>query len=191
MTKCELIVCFLFSQRLKILHVKIQEKVLTSCLFLCIFFRVPCEIDKLITTNNSKMCSFFIKPFSAPKYCQIFGDPHYNTYDNVMYRFAGECSYKLTETCGRIRGVPTFRVVGTNEKTLDGYESTNLKSIQLSVKGKTYVLDSSGQATVQGSYVDSYPYVDEDSGIVITLSYPSLVSILLMNIYSYSCKYLI
>ncbi|PIK44423.1 putative IgGFc-binding protein [Apostichopus japonicus] len=122
----------------------------------------------------------------APKYCQIFGDPHYNTYDNVMYRFAGECSYKLTETCGRIRGVPTFRVVGTNEKTLDGYESTNLKSIQLSVKGKTYVLDSSGQATVQGSYVDSYPYVDEDSGIVITLSYPSLM---IMTDFGVNIKY--
>lgn len=91
-----------------------------------------------------------------------------------MYRFSGECSYKLSETCGRISGLPTFRIVGKNEVTLDG--SSSLKSIRLAIDGRGYLLDNTGRAFVRGSYVESYPYIEDDGSVVITYSYPSLVS---------------
>ncbi|KAJ8042690.1 IgGFc-binding protein [Holothuria leucospilota] len=121
----------------------------------------------------------------APKFCQIFGDPHYNTYDNVMYRFAGQCSYMLTQTCGRLRGLPTFRIVGSNEVTMAGIFSTNIRSIRLSAFGKSFLLDNTGTAYVGGVFVDSFPYFDDD-GVVITYSYPSLM---IMTDFGVNIKY--
>ncbi|XP_069461015.1 alpha-tectorin-like isoform X2 [Ambystoma mexicanum] len=42
--------------------------------------------------------------------CQVWGDPHYHTYDGLTYLYQGICRYTLTKSCGRVGPLAEFSV---------------------------------------------------------------------------------
>lgn len=48
--------------------------------------------------------------------CAVFGDPHYRTFDGLIYNFQGLCNYVLAEDCHR--NYSTFSIRVRNEARL-------------------------------------------------------------------------
>ncbi|XP_061446246.1 zonadhesin [Rhineura floridana] len=85
--------------------------------------------------------------------CTISGDPHYTTYDGRLFHFMGTCTYLLSALCNATSGLPTFRIVATNEHRGGNKQVSYVKSVSVEVYGIQIVLLKGRRVTVDGQRV--------------------------------------
>lgn len=66
----------------------------------CPYMNKPCPPGYRRVESEDECCP---RCEEAPGVCVVFGDPHYRTFDGMLFNFQGACKYTLAETC---RGVP-------------------------------------------------------------------------------------
>ncbi|EOA93833.1 Zonadhesin, partial [Anas platyrhynchos] len=105
--------------------------------------------------------------------CQVAGDPHYFTFDRLMYTFVGTCTYTLVEVISE--SVENITILGKNEdRGLRG--ATYLKEVYIDLYGVRITLQKSKGILVgvenrlRGvsiGNVGKYIVVETDFGVVV------------------------
>lgn len=62
----------------------------------CEYYNKPCPPGYRRVESDSECCPRCEK---APGVCVVFGDPHYRTFDGLLFNFQGACKYWLAKTC--------------------------------------------------------------------------------------------
>lgn len=47
--------------------------------------------------------------------CEIYGDPHYTSFDKIVHHFMGICTYTLSKLCTNYTTLPYFNIAAKNE----------------------------------------------------------------------------
>ena len=68
-------------------------------------------------------------------YCQIWGDPHYMTFDEVKYNFQGDCDYTLVRDC---LNSSLFHLWSNNELRRPSDRVSYLREVVFELNGNTY-----------------------------------------------------
>ncbi|XP_043931083.1 alpha-tectorin [Protopterus annectens] len=97
--------------------------------------------------------------------CVVFGDPHYHTFDGLLYHFQGTCSYILSRPCLEVPNQPFFSVEAKNEYRVSAAVSW-LKHVLVTVHSHRILIPkgSFGKVEVDG-FMSSLP-VQLDMGAV-------------------------
>ncbi|KAJ8042722.1 IgGFc-binding protein [Holothuria leucospilota] len=124
------------------------------------------------TTKNGRRDCYCVKGYEGDgrqdcnigrKSCHIYGDPHFDTFDNWHYSFQGDCTYIATRMCeDPPDGFPPFEVHVETGKLVPTERFTWMTAIILLYEGKTYKMSHTGAITVDNvDYRDSLPFEDE------------------------------
>lgn len=118
---------------------------------------------------KTHICFFSIP---APGFCQIWGDPHYVTFDDKNYNFQGDCDYTLVRDC---QNSSDFHLWSNNELLRPSDKVSYLREVTLELKGNIYSLIKDFHVRVDGiDFSRNLPYFDEQ--VLIYRDVTSMVS---------------
>ncbi|PIK34073.1 putative zonadhesin, partial [Apostichopus japonicus] len=109
----------------------------------------------------------------APAVCQVWGDPHYITFDAKTYHFQGACEYALIGDCLDDGYSPPFELSGINRKSLPSDTVTMLEEVILRYGGNVYTLRNGGEVRVN-DVARTLPYFN-DTNVFIFVSHPNVI----------------
>ncbi|XP_030350861.1 zonadhesin-like [Strigops habroptila] len=110
-------------------------------------------------------------PSSGRAFCSASGDPHYNTFDQRVHDFMGNCTYTLSKVCNVSEGLPYFDVSTTNEHREANTEVSYVKSVQVEVYGNHISLLKNKKVNVNGSRMNLPVYIEKKISIQSTGGY--------------------
>ena len=117
----------------------------------------------------------------GPGSCQIWGDPHYLTFDGQKYEFQGDCDYTLVTQCAPQTDLPTFHLWGDNVKVQPSRDLSILRRLSLEYAGNVFSLGPRSQIRVND--VRFRPPVNQN-GVTINYRHRSMVR-LSSDLYQY------
>ena len=127
---------------------------------------MPCELRSFVLSINSLRSVVSINSLlhphfiSAPGYCQIWGDPHYVTFDQVKFNFQGDCDYTLVRDC---LNSSLFHLWSNNAVRHPSDRVSYLREVVLELNGNTYDLQQNFKVRVNGIDISQYlPYFNDD-----------------------------
>ena len=121
--------------------------------------------------------SFCNNNISARGYCEIWGDPHYITFDDVKYDFQGDCDYTILTPCRPWdEGAVDFHLWGDNIKVCPSCSVSALRRVYLDYNGTRFTIGQHHEVYV-GEDKRILPVDHAQTGIYITYSYPVTVSL--------------
>ncbi|XP_014350371.1 alpha-tectorin, partial [Latimeria chalumnae] len=91
---------------------------------------------------------FFQCKSSQTSTCVVFGDPHYHTFDGLLFHFQGTCSYLLAKPCSVAENLPYFSVESKNEER-SGILVSWLRDIWVKVYSHKIVIHKGDYGRVQ------------------------------------------
>eukprot|EP00057_Strongylocentrotus_purpuratus_P030111 XP_780739.3 PREDICTED: zonadhesin-like [Strongylocentrotus purpuratus] len=110
----------------------------------------------------------------APGFCQIWGDPHYVTFDDKKYNFQGDCDYTLVRDC---QNSSEYHLWSNNERLRPSDRVSYLREVILELKGNIYSLIKGFHVRVNGIDVsENLPYMDSEVWIYRDVTSMNLVT---------------
>ncbi|XP_061920411.1 zonadhesin, like [Entelurus aequoreus] len=85
--------------------------------------------------------------------CVAHSDPHYTTFDGVMYSFMGNCSYLMSAVCNATL-LPDFEVYADNENRYNNPAISYVKAVHVYVRQVKVSILKGGTVHVNGSKVN-------------------------------------
>ncbi|OWK56811.1 Mucin-5AC [Lonchura striata] len=99
--------------------------------------------------------------------CAVYGDGHYNTFDDKRFSFNGNCEYTLVQDhCGTVNG--TFRVA-TENVPCGNTGTTCSKSIKVFLESYELILGEEHVSVVKRGQSDEVPYTVRSMGMYLVI----------------------
>lgn len=140
----------------------------TTChMITCEYSNKPCPAGYRRIESENECCP---RCEESPGVCVVFGDPHYHTFDGMLFNFQGACKYTLAKTC---KGKAFSLKVNNDARRSSLFSWT--KSLSLNVPGAKVKLGQKLRTKVNGHRVKS-PYFKAGvlnitrEGVAITIS---------------------